>query len=74
VYGWIWRKIPGGVPGKLFGCVVLLFATVALLFLVVFPWASPKLPFNHVTIDTTPTPHSSSTAPGAQSPAPGVAD
>ena len=34
---------------------MLLVAVVALLFLVVFPWASPKLPFNHVTVDT-PTP------------------
>ncbi|HVT63937.1 MAG TPA: hypothetical protein VHD81_02160 [Mycobacteriales bacterium] len=67
MYSWIWRKLPGGIPGKLLGCLVLLFATVMLLFLVVFPWASPKLPFNHVTIDTTPTPSptttSTSTAP-----------
>ena len=52
MYAWIWRRIPGGIPGKLLGCAVLLGATVMLLFLVVFPWASPKLPFNHVTIDT----------------------
>lgn len=63
MYTWIWRKIPGGVPGKLLGCAVLLFATLALLFLVIFPWASPKLPFNHVTIDTTPSPQPSVTAP-----------
>ncbi|HWC35625.1 MAG TPA: hypothetical protein VG650_12480 [Mycobacteriales bacterium] len=61
MYTWIWRKLPGGVPGKLLGCAVLLVATVALLFLVVFPWAGPKLPFNHVTVDTTPSP--TSTAP-----------
>jgi hypothetical protein len=42
---------------------VLLFATLLLLFLVIFPWAGPKLPFNHVTIDTTPTPQPTSTAP-----------
>jgi hypothetical protein len=67
VYAWIWRKLPGGIPGKLLGTLVLLFATVMLLFLVIFPWASPKLPFNHVTIDSTPTPNpttsSSSTTP-----------
>jgi hypothetical protein len=74
VYAWIWRKIPGGIPGKLLGCAVLLFATVALLFLVIFPWASPKLPFNHVTIDTTPTPHSSSTAPSGAHPTVTVPD
>ncbi|HVT21320.1 MAG TPA: hypothetical protein VHE57_08035 [Mycobacteriales bacterium] len=63
MYTWIWRKIPGGVPGKLLGCAVLLFATLALLFLVIFPWASPKLPFNHVTIDSTPSPTQSTAAP-----------
>jgi hypothetical protein len=75
VYGVLWRKLPGGIPGKLLGCAVLLFATLALLFLVVFPWAGPKLPFNHVTVDTTPTPQSTSTvSPGGQSPAPAVPD
>jgi hypothetical protein len=65
VYGWIWRKLPGGVPAKLLGVAVLLFGVLVLLFLVVFPWASPKLPFNHVTVDTTttPTPVSTATAP-----------
>jgi hypothetical protein len=62
MYGWIWRKLPGGIPGKLLGCVVLLCATLALLFLVIFPWAGPKLPFNHVTVDTTPSPAPSSSA------------
>lgn len=77
MYGWLWRKLPGGVPGKLFGCVVLLFATLALLFLVVFPWAGPKLPFNHVTVDTntTPTPQQTATVtPGGQSQPPAVPD
>jgi hypothetical protein len=64
MYTWIWRRIPGGIAGKLTGCLLLIVAVVALLFLVVFPWASPKLPFNHVTVDT-PTPaqtHASSPA------------
>jgi hypothetical protein len=75
MYGWLWRRLPGGIPGKLVGCVVLLFATLALLFLVVFPWAGPKLPFNHVTVDTTPSPAATSTAaPGGQSPTPAVPD
>jgi hypothetical protein len=55
MYLWIWRRLPGGVPGKLVGSLVLLAAFVVVLFLVVFPFAGPKLPFNHVTIDT-PTP------------------
>jgi hypothetical protein len=52
MYVWIWRKLPGGVPGKLLGVLLLLAAVVLVLFLVVFPWAGPKLPFNHVTVDT----------------------
>ena len=51
MYGWIWRKLPGGLPGKLAGSLVLVAAAVALLFLVVFPWAEPRLPFNDVTVD-----------------------
>ena len=63
MYGLLWRKLPGGIPGKVLGCAVLLFDTLALLFLVVFPWAGPKLPFNHVTVDRSPTPTQTSTAP-----------
>ena len=52
MYGWIWRKLPGGTPGKIVGCVVLLVAALALLFLVVFPWAESRVPFNDVTVDS----------------------
>ena len=51
MYVWIWRKLPGGLPGKVVGSVILVLAVVALLFLVVFPWAEPRLPFNDVTVD-----------------------
>lgn len=51
MYTWLWRKLPGGVPGKVAGCFVLLLAVVALLFFVVFPWVDPRLPFNQVTIN-----------------------
>jgi hypothetical protein len=57
VYGWIWRHLPGGLTAKLAGTVVLLFGALALLFLVVFPWAEPRLPFNQVTV-----PHESPSA------------
>jgi len=65
MYTFIWRRLPGGIPGKLLGCAALLFAVLVLLFLVIFPWAGPKLPFNHVTVDgaPTPTPSTTSTAP-----------
>lgn len=51
MYSWLWRKLPGGLPGKVTGSVILFLAVVALLFLVVFPWAEPRLPFNDVTVD-----------------------
>ena len=65
MYVWIWRHLPGGLPGKLVGSLVLVAAAVALLFYIVFPWAETRLPFNDVTIDktvTTPAPSASSSA------------
>jgi hypothetical protein len=63
MYSWLWRKLPGGIAGKLLGFTVLIAGVIVLLFLVVFPWASPKLPFNHVTVDSTSTPQPTSSAP-----------
>lgn len=57
MYVWIWRHLPGGLPGKLVGTLVLLVGVLALLFFLVFPWAETRLPFNDVTID-----HSRSTS------------
>jgi uncharacterized membrane protein len=50
VYSWIWRSLPGGLPGKLVGSTILVLAVLALLFLVVFPYAEPRLPWNDVTV------------------------
>ncbi len=52
MYAWIWRKLPFGVPGKLAGSAVLLAAVAALLWYVVFPWATPLLPFDDVQVGT----------------------
>ena len=57
MYVWIWRHLPGGWPLKALQSLVLLLVAVALLFVVVFPWAEPRLPFNQVTV-----PHESPTA------------
>jgi hypothetical protein len=46
VYGWIWRRLPFGLPGKLTGSLLLAAAAAALLWYVVFPAADPYLPFN----------------------------
>jgi hypothetical protein len=50
VYAWIWHRLPFGLWGKLTGSVVLATAAVALLWLVVFPWAEPLLPFDDVQV------------------------
>lgn len=58
MYGWIWRHLPGGLPGKLAGSLLLIAATVLALWLVVFPAVEDRLPFNDVTVqqeDAAPT-------------------
>lgn len=50
MYGWIWRKLPFGLPGKLAGSLLLVTAVGALLWYVVFPWAEPLLPFDDVQV------------------------
>ena len=54
MYSWIWRTLPGGLPGKLLGSLVLLAAAVAVLFLLVFPAVEPLLPFSDVTVEPGP--------------------
>ena len=59
MYVWIWRHLPGGLPGKLIGSALLIAVVVYLLFTFVFPWVEPQLPLNDVTVDgstTTPAP------------------
>ena len=51
MYVWIWRRLPGGLAGKLAGSLVLLLGVLAVLFFVVFPYAEPRLPFNNVTVE-----------------------
>jgi hypothetical protein len=59
MYAWIWRRLPGNVAAKLVGALLLVAAVVVVLFLVVFPWAGPKLPFSHVTVDPPTSRHTS---------------
>jgi hypothetical protein len=53
MYAWIWRKLPFGLGGKLAGSIVLIVAVGALLWYVVFPWATPLLPFDDVQVGST---------------------
>jgi len=52
MYAWIWHKLPFGLAGKISGSVVLIAAVGALLWYVVFPWATPLLPFDDVQVGT----------------------
>jgi uncharacterized membrane protein YadS len=50
MYAWIWRKLPGKRPQKVALAVVLVLGVTAVLFLWVFPWIAPLLPFQQQTV------------------------
>lgn len=50
MYGWIWRRLPFGLPGKIVGSVLLLAAVGALLWYQVFPAVEPLLPFDDAQV------------------------
>lgn len=52
MYVWIWRHLPGYWPVKALLCLVLLAAAVVVLFLVVFPWIEPRLPWEQTGVQT----------------------
>jgi hypothetical protein len=70
MYVWIWRHLPGGLPGRIVGSLVLLAGVLALLFFLVFPWAETRLPFNDVTIDNSGRTPASSPATPSPTPTP----
>ena len=51
MYAALWRHTPGPWWLKLLGALVLVAALVLVCFRLFFPWVSPKLPFNQVTMD-----------------------
>jgi hypothetical protein len=51
VYVWIWRTLPGNWAAKLAGSLLLLAGALAVLFLLVFPFVEPRLPWNNVNVD-----------------------
>jgi hypothetical protein len=53
VYSWIWHKLPGNLYAKMTESIVLLVAVGTLLWYVVFPLATPLLPFDDVQVGTT---------------------
>lgn len=52
MYGWIWRHLPGPRPVRVLESVLLVVAAIVVLFLWVFPWLEPRLPFTDVTVES----------------------
>ena len=50
MYTWIWRRLPGGLPAKALGALILFLIVCAVLLFVVFPRLEPLLPFTDVTV------------------------
>jgi predicted membrane protein len=50
MYGWLWKRLPGSVWIKCAIATVAAVVLVAILFLWVFPWAAPLLPFDQQTV------------------------
>ncbi|MBN2176297.1 MAG: hypothetical protein JW722_01405 [Demequinaceae bacterium] len=50
MYGWIWRHLPGAFWVKVLFASGLVMAAIAILFLWVFPWLAPLLPFQQQTV------------------------
>jgi hypothetical protein len=46
MYEWIWRRLPGGVGSKAASLTLIVIAVLALLWFVVFPWATLHLPID----------------------------
>ena len=51
MYGAIWRLLPGPTWLKAIKALTLVAGIVAVLFLWVFPWLAPHLPFDQQTVE-----------------------
>jgi len=50
MYGWIWRKLPGGSAAKAGQIIGIMVVVIALLLLWMFPWITSHLPIDQVTV------------------------
>lgn len=50
MFEWIWRHLPGPTPVRWLLVALIVIVTVTVLFTIVFPWITPRLPFTDVTI------------------------
>jgi hypothetical protein len=53
VYGWIWNRLPWGLPGKIIGSLALAAGAFALLWFAVFPAIRPMMPWSNVDVGGT---------------------
>ena len=68
MYGWIWRKLPFGTPGKIVGSLLLVTILVAALWFKGFPAAEPLLPFDDVNVTDQGGDPGGGTGPGGTDP------
>lgn len=52
MYAWLWHRLPGPLAVRAVTACVLFAGLVVVLFLWVFPWVEPKLPFTDVTVES----------------------
>jgi len=50
MYEWIWQRLPGGLGSKSATVALIVIAALALLWFVVFPWATLHLPIDRVGV------------------------
>ncbi|HEU5157383.1 MAG TPA: hypothetical protein VFU43_10335 [Streptosporangiaceae bacterium] len=64
MYGAIWKVLPGDRVSKALFALAIVVGVAALLWYVVFPWAEPKIRFDHGTVDGGGTSAPASPSPG----------
>lgn len=50
MYAWLWRHLPGTTLTRLCTALGVVLVVCLVLWYVVFPWAEPKLQFDHGTV------------------------
>jgi hypothetical protein len=50
MYGWIWRRLPGGTATRTAQVIVLLVVVGLVLWYLVYPWAYLQLPIDQAGI------------------------
>lgn len=51
MYAALWRILPGPTAVKALLAALIFLAVVLVLFVWVFPWLEPRLPFQDVTVE-----------------------